>query len=170
MSLVTQIQALAQRLATEDKANKTLINGNAADLSALTTTTKTNLVAALNELKAAITAIVPGAAINDAAAAGTTTYSSNKINAAITAAISSLTNGAPAALDQLNELAAALGNDANYAATVTAALANRLRVDAVQTLTAPQKAQGQANLDVYSIAQIGDPATDFVATFNAGLA
>jgi len=36
--------------------------------------------------------------------------------------ISSIINSAPAALDTLNELAAALGNDANYAATITSAL------------------------------------------------
>ena len=36
--------------------------------------------------------------------------------------ISSIINSAPAALDTLNELAAALGNDANYAATITTSL------------------------------------------------
>lgn len=41
----------------------------------------------------------------------------------VTAAVSGLVNSAPAALDTLNELASALGNDANFAATVTTALA-----------------------------------------------
>jgi len=41
----------------------------------------------------------------------------------VTAAVSGLVNSAPTALDTLNELAAALGNDANFAATVTTALA-----------------------------------------------
>ena len=36
--------------------------------------------------------------------------------------ISAIINSAPAALDTLNELAAALGNDANYAATITTSL------------------------------------------------
>lgn len=39
------------------------------------------------------------------------------------AAISALVNSSPATLDTLNELAAALGNDANFATTVTNALA-----------------------------------------------
>jgi hypothetical protein len=39
--------------------------------------------------------------------------------------VSGLINGAPGALDQLNELAAALGNDANFASTVTNALAGK---------------------------------------------
>ena len=46
MSLVTRLTDLSTRIATEVKALRTLINGNAADLSALTTTNKTNLVAA----------------------------------------------------------------------------------------------------------------------------
>ena len=39
--------------------------------------------------------------------------------------ISGLINGAPQALDTLNELSAALGNDANFAATITNQLANK---------------------------------------------
>lgn len=46
-------------------------------------------------------------------------------NAKIAAAIAALVNSSPAALDTLAELAAALGNDANFAATVTAALATK---------------------------------------------
>lgn len=41
----------------------------------------------------------------------------------VKAAIDALLSGAPGALDTLNELAASLGNDANFAATVTNALA-----------------------------------------------
>ena len=41
-------------------------------------------------------------------------------------AIAALVNSAPGALDTLQELAAALGNDANFAATVTNALAGKL--------------------------------------------
>jgi hypothetical protein len=43
----------------------------------------------------------------------------------VKASIDALVASSPATLDTLNELAAALGNDANYAATVAAALANR---------------------------------------------
>ncbi|MFO0408370.1 MAG: hypothetical protein ACK50Q_18555, partial [Labrys sp. (in: a-proteobacteria)] len=48
------------------------------------------------------------------------------LTAQIAAAVASLVNSAPATLDTLSELAAALGNDANFAATVNAAIANRL--------------------------------------------
>jgi hypothetical protein len=50
MSLQTNLQNLTTRIATEIKALRTLINGNVADLSALTTSVKTNLVAAINSL------------------------------------------------------------------------------------------------------------------------
>lgn len=169
MSLASQVSSLATRIATEVKALRTLINGNAADLTSLTTTNKTNLVAAINELDALIAAIDPGALIDDGAASLTTTYSSTKITDLLAQAITDITNGAPAALDTLDELANALGDDANFAATITNALANRVRVDAVQGLTAPQKQQARDNIDVYSKTEMGDPTTDFVATFNAGL-
>lgn len=44
-------------------------------------------------------------------------------NALIAAAVTALVNSSPAALDTLAELATALGNDANFAATMTALLA-----------------------------------------------
>ena len=40
--------------------------------------------------------------------------------------VANLVNGAPSALNQLNELAAALGNDANYSTTITTALGTKL--------------------------------------------
>lgn len=44
----------------------------------------------------------------------------------VTTAISNLVNAAPSTLDTLNELAAALGNDANFATTVTNSIATKL--------------------------------------------
>lgn len=163
MSLATNIANLATRVATECKALRTLINGNAADLSSLTTTAKGNLVLAVNELKASITALGTPATINDAATNSSETWSSTKINNEITTALNNAIDGAPGALDTLNELAAAIGDDASFASTVTTALGNRVRYDAVQTLTAPQQAQACANIGV------GDPESNFVTTFNAGL-
>jgi hypothetical protein len=68
------------------------------------------------------------------------------IAAAVANAINALVDAAPGALDTLNELAAALGDDAAFATTVTNGLANRLRFDAAQTLSSPQKSQAQDNL------------------------
>jgi hypothetical protein len=47
------------------------------------------------------------------------------INTASAAAVTYLVDSAPATLDTLNELAAALGDDANYASTITAALGTK---------------------------------------------
>lgn len=58
----------------------------------------------------------------DTAPLGTATRQAAS-TAFVAAAIAALLNAAPAQLDTLNELAAALGNDANFAATMTAALA-----------------------------------------------
>ena len=162
-TLAARIADLATRLATECKSIRTLVNGNASDLSSLTTTQKTSLVAAINELKTAIDNSGPSITISDSTSSTTEVWSSSKVSAAITQAKSDLVNGAGAALDTLSELAAALSNDASFASTVTTALGYRLRFDAAQTLTAGQKTQACANLG------IGEPDTDFVTTFNSGL-
>ena len=154
MSLAIQLTNLATRISTEFKAVRTLVNGNAADLSALTTTNKANLVGALNEVKALIN--TSAATINDAATAAGTTWSSTKINTQINAAITALINGAPSAQDTLKELA-------DQITALVQADTGLLSFAGAQTLTAAQKTQACANLG------IGEPETDFVATFNAGL-
>ena len=161
--LSTRVGLLATRVATQIKSVKTLINGNAADLSALTTTQKTSLVAAINELKNAVDNAGPSITISDSTSSTTEVWSSSKIASEIQAAKDALTNGASAALDTLAELASALGDDASFASTITTALGYRLRFDDVQTLTTEQKTQACANLG------IGEPDTDFVTTFNSGL-
>jgi hypothetical protein len=168
-TLATRIGDLATRIATECKAIRTLINGNAADLTALTTTAKNSLVAAINELKTTISGISSGAAINDATSATTSVWSSSKTSSQITSQINALLGAAPAALDTLAEIDAAIGNDANFATTMTTALGNRVRYDAAQTLTLAQKLQARNNIDAYGSVEIGNPDTDFVATFTAGL-
>lgn len=57
-------------------------------------------------------------------------------NAAIAAAIDALLDGAPGALNTLNELAAALGDDANFATSVTSALAGKAAASHTHTLAA----------------------------------
>lgn len=64
----------------------------------------------------------------------------------VQAAITALINAAPGTLDTLNELAAALGNDANFATTTATSLSNRVRVDAAQSLTTTQQEQARSNI------------------------
>lgn len=70
-----------------------------------------------------------------------------EVVAAIQQAVSDLVNGSGAALDTLKELADALGNDPQFATTVSNALALRIRVDAAQSFNLAQKTQGRSNLD-----------------------
>ena len=60
--------------------------------------------------------------------------------------VDALTAASPATLDTLAEIASALGEDPNFAATMTTALGNRVRFDAAQTLTVPQQGQARTNI------------------------
>lgn len=161
MSLETRIVALAQAMGADVKA----LTAAQGALTSLNTTTKTSLVAAINELLVLMGSA--GASIDDGAGNGNTsvTWSADKIFDSIEAAKAAVKNellgGAGAALDTLNELATALGNDPSFATTIAAEVANRVRYDAAQTLTSPQQAQARSN--------IGAAAASDVATLTAGL-
>lgn len=88
------------------------------------------------------------------------------VKAAIQAAISALVNAAPAALDTLNELAAALGNDAGFAATVTAALAAKAPLASpafTGAPTAPTAVVGSNNSVLANTAFVAQAIAAFVA-------
>jgi alpha-tubulin suppressor-like RCC1 family protein len=94
-------------------------------------------------------------------------YTKIEADAAITTAVNALVAGAPGALDTLQELSAALGNDAAFGATVTNALTNRLRIDAAQALSSAQKLQALANLGVNPIV-LRDLSINVAAALPAG--
>lgn len=169
MSLATQIANLATAVGTALKATRTLVNGNAADLSGLATTAKNNLVAAINEVRGMVVALGTPATINDASASSTSqTYSIDKIKQLDADLKSEILGAAGAAYDTLEELKAYV--DSGQAGDVTA-LANRLRVDtAAQGLNSTQKQNARTNIDVFSTTEIGDVNTDFAAAFTAALA
>lgn len=173
MTLEQRLIALAQAMGADVKA----LLAAQGSLSALNTTAKASLVAAVNELKTAVDAAAGGGvSINDGAGDGATgvTWSANKIHDTIEAAKlavkNDLTAGAAAALDTLSELAAALNNDPAFSATIAAEIAKRVRFDAAQTLTAPQQTQARANIGAQSAAAIGDPDHDIVADYTAAKA
>lgn len=75
-------------------------------------------------------------------------YTSAQADTAISTAVSNLVDSAPATLDTLNELAAALGDDANFATTITNSLAEKAPLTpsvsektGAYTLTANDKGQ-----------------------------
>lgn len=161
MSLETRIIALAQAIGADVKS----LTAKQGDLTSLSTTAKTNIVAAINELYAAL-----GNKIDDMAGDGATTvtWSANKIYDTIEAAKAAVKNelidGSAAALDTLKELAAALNNDPSFATTIATELGNRVRFDAAQTLTTAQKLQACTNIGV------GDPERDLAADYVAAKA
>src|SRR3954469_12555301 len=152
MSLATRLSDLAFAIGTDMKQLRIFIAGSSTgNLNGLTTTVKTDLVAAINEVKSTATsATVPDA----------TETISGKVELASLAEVATGTDavrvvtplgvrqersalkdeilgaGVPAALDTLDELAAALGDDANFAATVTTSLGNKQPLDSDLTAIA----------------------------------
>lgn len=143
MSLQTRIGDLITAIGTDIKQLRTWITGSASgDLTGLTTTDKTSIVAAINEVDAqsstppdASTTVKGLIEIATLAEVGTGTDSVRAVTPAgvkqetdaVRAAI--LGVDVPAALDTLDELSAALGDDANFAAGVTTSLAGKQPLD-----------------------------------------
>jgi len=90
-----------------------------------TLSSQTDLQAALDAKAPLVSPALTGTPTAPTASGGTNT-AQVATTAFVQAAIAALVNAAPGALDTLNELAAALGNDPNFASTVTAALAAKL--------------------------------------------
>lgn len=159
MTLAAQINSLASSIGADIKDLRT----KQGTLTSLSTTAKASLVAAINELYSMLGNA--GVQINDTAGDGNTTetWSADKIFDTIEAAKLAVKNdlvaGAATTLDTLNELAAALGNDPNFATTLATEMGKRVRFDAAQTLSAAEKLQACNNIG------IGDPETDFAATY-----
>lgn len=167
MSLETRVVDLATQIATDIKD----LRVTRGTMLSLTTTDKSSLVAALNELNAAI---ATATSISDGTTTTSTTWSSTKITSSINTAIAALVASAPAALDTLQELATALGNDPNFAASISTALGLRVRVDAAQAFDGTQQAQGRANIGAASATAlaalttaVGDTEADFAASYVA---
>ena len=164
-TLESRLNLLAQAIGADIKT-LTIKQG---DLTALSTTSKANIVSALNEVFAMAQSAGGGGAINDTTPGTGTTYSSTKIASELSAAVESLRTelraGAGAALDTFNELAAALNNDASFATTIATALGKRLRVDAIQSFSLAEKLQGRQNLDAFGSIELGNPDADFVTVY-----
>ena len=105
---------------------------------------------------------------NMASNSATKVATQQSIKAYVDAEVAGVVDSAPSALNTLNELAAALGDDANYATTTSTALGNRLRVDtASQGLNGTQQSNARTNLGLGTAATLS--GTGAVANGNAGL-
>jgi uncharacterized protein YceK len=81
-------------------------------------------------------AIIPSGIARDSETTAAIAAEATARDAAIAAAIAALVNGAPGILDTLEEIADALGDDPNFAATMTTALAGKQGLDAELTALA----------------------------------
>lgn len=186
LSLQTRLSDLATAIATDIKQARVWITGSSSgDLTGLTTTDKTSLVAAVNEVKAGSSGAPPDASetvkgILELATLAEVTAGVDALRAVTPAGVSQavtdlrediLGTDVPGVLDTLTELADALGDDADFAATMTQALASRVRTDINnQGLTTPQQANARTNIAAVGTADIGDPETDLVAVYTAAKA
>jgi len=134
-------QAAAEATAAADATTKANAAQSAAEATAAAdATTKANAAQAAAEATAA-----------SALSSAISTEVSNR-NTAISTAVDSLVDGAPALLNTLNELAAAINDDDNYTTTITTALATKAPLaspDLTGTPTAPTAA---ANTNTTQIA------------------
>ncbi len=162
MSLATRIESLVIRVAQEFND----VRAKTGNLANLTTTDKSNLVAAINELKAAV---VSSSEIDDANIAISSTYSSSKIVTLLDALKSEILGGADAAYDTLLEIQQLLQNGTTGLDALLAAVNNRVRFDAAQTLSAPEQAQARSNIGAVAASDVGNTDTDFVAVFEGAL-
>ena len=162
MSLATRIESLVIRVAQEFND----VRAKAGNLANLTTTDKSNLVAAINELKAAVSA---STVIDDAQVALTSTYSSSKIVSLLDALKSEILGGADAAYDTLLEIQQVLQSGTSGLEALLAAINQRVRFDAAQSLTAAEQLQARSNKGAVASSEVGNTDTDFVAVFEGAL-
>ncbi len=146
-------------------------------LSSSTNSTSETLVATSKAVKAVMDETNKKAPLNSPALTGTPTtptarQGTNNTQIASTAfvmaAIAALVDSSPDALNTLNELAAALGNDPNFATTMTNALAGKQPKDATLTAlaglaTAADKFPYFTGNDVASLAPLTKVGRDILA-------
>jgi len=86
---------------------------------------------------------------NFASNSATAAASQQSIKSYVDTSVSNLVASAPSALDTLNELAAALGDDASFSTTTATSLGNRLRIDVSnQGLNSTQQSNALTNLGI----------------------
>ena len=125
--------------------------------TSFTPSTHSHTISQVTSLQAALDAKAPlaspgltGTPTAPTAASGTNT-AQLATTGFVAAAIGALIDAAPGALDTLNELAASLGDDPNFAATVTNGLAGKL-ASASNLADLPNKTTSRANLGLGSMA------------------
>jgi hypothetical protein len=151
-ALATAVGALIAQVQNDGR-------GRVGDLTTLTTVQKGSLVAALNELKAALDSY---SQIDDAVTGTNSGWSSQKVRNEITTAINSLLSGVGEDQNTLLELA-------NSIAALAQADTGLVSAAAAQNFTAAQQAVARSNIGAVSTADIGDTAAmNLTQALNSG--
>ena len=161
-------QAAAISAAASDATSKANAAQSAATTAAATdATTKANAAQAAAEATAAADATTKANAAQAAAISAAASDATTKANAAQSAAISAaataagtaistavgnLVDGAPDLLNTLNELAAAINDDANYTTTITSALATKAPLASAALTGVPTAPTAAADTNTTQIA------------------
>lgn len=164
-TLATRLSAVVSAIGADVKD----INGRIGSLGDLTGSQTVSLVAAIEEIRGI--AVTGATSINDSLTSGNAnTWSVDKISSEISAAINAVVDGAPTAFDTLKEIADFIASDETAVAGILTALDNRVRFDASQTLTGPQKSQACTNIGAVSLVDAGDISADLGAIYNTAKA
>lgn len=163
--LIARLKLLFREIGLDQKAQNAAteaLSGNIGALSGLTTTEKSTIVGALNELTSRIAAAEQATAnlIDDTTTDTDTTWSSSKIALAISEGLAGLVDGAPDALNTLKELATALNNAPNAVQNILDILGKVVRVDQAQAFSVAEKAQGRSNIGAASDADLTQLASN----------
>ena len=173
MNLQQRLDALIQVLGADHKSQQTSINnliGAIGTLSSLSTTDKSNIVAAINEIYAMAQA--SSGVINDSLSTSTSkTYSIDKIKSEILSANntlkSELLGGVPqAAWDTIAEIANYISSDQTATSGLIASVGNRVSYTQADGKSASEKLQARQNIDAYGSVELGNPDTDLVTLYN----
>ena len=130
--------ASADATAKANSAESNAINTAAADATAKANAAEASAVAtaSADATAKADAALVSAQAYADSAAANVSVdLSGYATETYVDSAVAGVVNGAPGALDTLNELAAAMGDDANFASTMTNSLAGKASLASDNTFT-----------------------------------
>ena len=155
--LIACLQLLFREIGLDQKLQSAAIDavsGKIGALAGLTTTEKSTVVGALNELAGRIATLEQASVIDDTTTDTDTTWSSTKITAAIAEGVAGVIDGAPEALNTLKELAEALNNSPDVIDDITTMLGKAVRVDVAQAFSVAEKAQGRTNIGAASDADL----------------
>ncbi len=168
MTLAQQLSLLITRIGDEFKTHVTTMSGNTSgDISGLTTTAKSNIVSAINEVQASavqagvdiatlqstVASIDTSSVIDDATESSSTTFSSAKIVSELNDLKTEILGDAalPTALDTLAEIAAYVEQNRDLIDSLNMLAGDRVATTSNQGLSEVEKTNALTNLGIETL-------------------